>query len=106
MLILQSLEERDLTGFGQVAKGSRLFQHLDMSLGHLGAGCSNLFNGDELLSFSALHQTQCRIFAQAGNRHKGRAQLTILDEKFRCMTLIDVDGQEFQSPEVELVNDL
>ena len=75
-----------------------------MGLGHLGAGSGDLLDGQEASSLSAVHQIPCGAFAQAGDGHKGRQDLAVLDEELGGMAFVEGNGCEFKAPEVEFVD--
>ena len=65
------LKETDLAGIRQVTERAGILQHLHMGLGNLGTGQRDLLNGQEGLSFPAMHQIPGSTFAETGNGYKG-----------------------------------
>ena len=96
-------EETDLTGIGQVAESTGLSEHLNVGLGHLGAGGGDFLHGQEGFALTTPHQVPCRIFAEAGDRDEGGQQLAVLDDEFRGVAVVNADGQEFKAPDVVFV---
>ena len=100
------LEQTDLGSVRQLAEGTGVLEHLDVGLGHLRAGGADLLDGDKVLALSSLHQIDGGVFAQARNGHEGWQNLIVLDEEFRGVALVEVDGGEFEAAQVEFVDDL
>ena len=75
-----------------------------MGFRYLGASSRKFLNGNEGLSFPSLHNVPGRAFAQAGNGHKGRQDLAILNQKFRRMALINVNGCKIIATQIKLVH--
>ena len=92
-------EETDLTGIRQVTKSTGILQHLDVGLGCFGTGQGKFLNGQKLLALSAADNIKRRIFTQAANCHKGRAQLAVFDHKVQGIALVNINGQKFKAPQ-------
>ena len=104
---LKSVEQAHLAALGQIAQGAEGFQLLDVGSAHLGAGVGDIVHGDELTSaLPALLQVLRRRVAQAGDGHKGLAQLAVLDEEVGGIGLVNVDVQEGEAAEIEFVDGL
>ena len=71
------VEHADLAGLGQIAEGAGGLQGVDVGLRDLRAGGGELLDGEEGLSDASLRNILCRVFAQAGDCHKGRKELIL-----------------------------
>ena len=76
------LKQADLAGIRQVTERSRILQHLHMGLGNLRTGQGNFLDRKEMLALAAFHQIPGRAFTETGDSHKGRQDLSVLDEEF------------------------
>ena len=81
-------------------------QLVDERLGYLRAGVCEFLDGQKLPSLAGIHKVPCRRFAKTGHGHERRTQLPVLDLKFCCVGMINIDRRERKSAQIELIADL
>ena len=74
-----------------------------MGFGYFGAGLGHLFNGEELLALSAVHQVPGSAFTKAGDGQKRRKQLTVDDEEFGRVAFVNIYRQELETSQIEFI---
>ena len=77
-----------------------------MGLGHLGTGCREFLNGDEVLALAALHDVPGSRLAEAGNRNERREEPAVPNEEFCGMRCVKVNIVEREAAQIEFIADL